>query len=104
MSVLAAAIVSLFALLAVTWHMQRSTLRKFAGYAFVLDLIVHVSVFTLFMGTSTLGLLQAELMAVFFTITLRTYRYLHGYSRLRREGMLVRWVTTPGKLQQIATR
>lgn len=97
MDIVSAAFVSLFALIAVSWHMQRSTLRKFVGYAFALDLFVHISVFALFMGTSTLGLLQAELMAIFFTITVRTYRYLFGYSRLRREGALLRWRTTKGK-------
>lgn len=104
MSVLGAAIISTFAVLLVTWHLPRSTLRKFVGYALWIDIVVHVGVIALFMGTSTLGLMQAELSAIFITIAIRIYRYLHGYSRLRREGALLRWRVTPGKLQQIATR
>lgn len=96
MSVLAAALITFFAFLALSLHLSRDALRRIAGYAGWIDLIIHTSVFVLFMGTSTLGLLQAELSALMFTFALRTYRWAFGYSRLRRHKLTFRWVTTRG--------
>lgn len=96
MSVIGAALITFFAMILVTWHMQRSMLRKVVGYAMWIDITVHVSVIVLFMGTSTLGLMQAELSAIFMTFAIRAYRWAYGYSRLTRRGKLLRWHTTPG--------
>ena len=98
MSIIGAALISFFALLTVTWHLPRSTCRKIVGYALWIDIALHVSVIALFMGTSTLGLMQAELSAIFATLAIRTYRYLFGYARIRRDGMLVRWHVTRGRI------
>ena len=52
---------------------------------------IHTTVIVLFLGTSTLGLMQAELSAIMFSLSLRVYRYLFGYSRLERKGLRLRW-------------
>lgn len=81
MSVLAAALISFLGFGLLALHLKRRTLMRIAGYAMWFDIVVHGSVIYLFMGTSTLGLLQAELSAIFMTIALRTYRVLIGYQR-----------------------
>lgn len=96
MSVLAAALITFFAFLALSLHLSRDALRRVAGYALPIDIIIHTSVIFLFFGTSTLGLLQAELSALMFTFALRTYRWAFGYSVLRRHKLTLRWVTTRG--------
>lgn len=95
MSIIGAAIITFFAMGLMTMHMSRSTLQRMAGYALWCDLLVHGTVLYVFFGTSTLGLLQAELSAIFFTLALRAYRYMRGYQRL--EGG--RWITYTGVLQ-----
>lgn len=92
MSVFGAALVSFFGLFLLSWHLQRSTMQRIAGYAMWVDLLLHGSIIYMFMGTSTLGLMQAELSAIFFTIALRGYRYVRGYQRFER----MRWVTYSG--------
>lgn len=98
MSVFGAALITFFALMLLTWHMRPGTKRKVAGYALPVDLLVHGTVIYLFFGTSTLGLMQAELSAIFFTVALRTYRYLHGYERLVRG----HWVRFAGRINSQA--
>lgn len=95
MSVIGAALITFFAMALLAWHFAPSTKRKVAGYALLCDIVVHGTVIYMFFGTSTLGLMQAELSAIFFTITLRTYRYLFGYERLVRG----RWVQYAGVLR-----
>lgn len=94
MSVFAASIITLFSFGMLTWHLSRETMLKIAGYAAIIDVCIHVGVIWMFMGTSTLGLMQAELSAIMFTLALRAYRYLRGYSRLRG----TKWVTYRGYL------
>lgn len=92
MSVLAAALISVLSAVLLTWHLSRPTMQRIAGYAFFVDIIMHVGVIYLFMGTSTLGLLQAELSAIFITLMLRGYRYAYGFQKFQR----MRWVTYAG--------
>ena len=94
MSVLGAAFITYFAIFALTWHMSRTTCQRLAGYALLMDILIHGSVIWLFFGKSTLGLMQAELSAIFFTLTIRTYRWTHGYLVLRSG----RWVLYPGAI------
>ena len=92
MSVIGAALISFFGIVLLSWHLSRSTMQRIVGYAGYIDLMLHGSVIYLFIGTSTLGLMQAELSAIFFTLALRAYRYLRGYQRFER----MRWVTYAG--------
>lgn len=98
MSVLGAAIISFFSFMLLATHLDRTQLRRLAGYAMWIDIILHGSVIYLFIGTSTLGLMQAELAAIMFSMSLRTYRYMFGFSRLERKGLRLRWHTQPGRI------
>lgn len=92
MSVIGAAMISFFGIVLLSWHLSRTTMQRIVGYAGFIDMALHGSVIYLFIGTSTLGLMQAELSAIFFTLALRAYRYLRGYQRFER----MRWVTYAG--------
>jgi len=92
MSVIGAAMISFFGIVLLSWHLSRNTMQRIVGYAGYIDVLLHGSVIYLFIGTSTLGLMQAELSAIFFTLALRAYRYLRGYQRFER----MRWVTYAG--------
>lgn len=92
MSILIAALISFFAFAMLTFHLSPQARRRIAGYAGWVDLAVHGTVIFLFMGTSTLGLIQAEASAILFSLSLRTYRWLKGYERLAGG----RWVRFPG--------
>jgi hypothetical protein len=92
MSVIGAALISFFGIVLLSWHLSRSTMQRVVGYAGFIDVTLHGSVIFLFIGTSTLGLMQAELSAIFFTLSLRAYRHLYGYQRFQR----MRWVTYSG--------
>jgi len=92
MSVFAAALISVLSAVLITWHLSRSTMQRIAGYAFIVDLTMHIGVIYLFMGTSTLGLLQAELSAIFMTLMLRVYRHCYGYQKFKN----LRWITYAG--------
>jgi hypothetical protein len=91
MSVIGAAIITFFAFSLLCLHLSRTQLRRVAGYAAWFDVTIHTTVIVLFLGTSTLGLMQAELSAIMFSLSLRMYRYLFGYSRLGRKGLRLRW-------------
>lgn len=86
MSVMLAAIISFLAISLLLTHLSKPAIRRLVGYAGWVDLCLHGSVIALFMGTSTLGLLQAELTAVLFSVSLRIYRRLWGYERLTMSG------------------
>lgn len=92
MSVLGAAFISFFGIALLTSHMSRTTLRRICGYALLIDILLHGAVIWMFLGTSTLGLLQAELSAIFVTLAIRVYRWCHGYERLSAGG----WVRYAG--------
>lgn len=94
MSVLAAALVSFFSLVLISWHLSPRAVRRIVGYPLIVDLLLHGTVIYVFYGTSTLGLLQAELSAIFVSITLRIYRKLYGWEQLHG----ARWVRYAGRL------
>lgn len=91
MSVVGAAIITFFAFTLLCLHLSRVQLRRIAGYAGWFDVTIHTTVIVLFFGTSTLGLMQAELSAILFSLSLRLYRWLFGYARLERKGWRWRW-------------
>lgn len=94
MSVLAAALISFFSLVLISWHLSPRALRRVVGYPLIIDLLLHGSVIFLFFGTSTLGLLQAELSAIFVSIAIRVYRKCYGWEQLHG----TRWVRYAGRL------
>ena len=65
LTILAAALISFLSIaLLMNAYLQRDTRRKVAGqWAGRVDLTIHGLVIFLFMGTSTIGLIQAELAA-----------------------------------------
>lgn len=79
--ILAAALISLVSVLLVVSHLEAQTVRRIVGYQFQVDLILHASILCLFIGTSTLGLIQAEAAGIGFSLWLRAYRKLRGYER-----------------------
>lgn len=100
MSVLAAALITFFGFGLLCTHLRPHWLRRIAGYAMWFDIIVHCTVIYLFMGTSTLGLMQAELSAIMFTVALRSYRWLFGFEKLRG----FKWVRYTGKLTKLSEK
>jgi hypothetical protein len=81
-----------------TAYMGKETRLKVAGqWAGRIDLIVHATVILMFVGTSTLGLIQAELAAIMFTVYNRYYyRTVHGASYKTSKGT---WYTVQGWLK-----
>ena len=96
LTILAAALISFFSIsLLMNAYLQRDTRRKVAGqWAGRVDLTIHGLVIFLFMGTSTIGLIQAELAAIMFTCYNRYYyRAMHGASYKDADG---NWLFIPG--------
>lgn len=100
MSVLGAALISFFSFALIAWHLKREQLQKLAGFALPIDLILHTSILAMFIGTSTLGLMQAELSAILFTLAMRGYRKLFGYQKLTRKGARLKWQLHKGYFTQ----
>jgi hypothetical protein len=100
MSMLFAALVSFLSIALLVTHVDAKWMRRIAGHAGTADLILHITVFYMFFGTSTLGFLQAEASAILFSIALRTYRSLLGYERLTIKG----WVRYAGRMTKVVKR
>lgn len=90
---LIAALISFFSAWLLLGHVSPAMRRRIVGYAGWADLIVHGTVIVMFMGTSTLGLLQAEAAAILWSLWLRAYRWAFGYERLERW----KWVRFTGR-------
>jgi len=99
MSVLGAALISFFAMAILSLYFSRNAFQRLVGYSWCVDLPMHFTLITLFLNTSALGLLQAELSAVLITMALYGYRKLFGYQRLVRKGWRLRWQRYPGRLR-----
>lgn len=94
--IIAAALISFFSIsLLMNAYMQPETRFKVAGqWAGRIDLLIHTTVILMFMGTSTLGLIQAELAAIIWTVYNRYYyRWMHGASYKNSRG---KWYFVPG--------
>ena len=77
-----AAFVSFFSFYFLLSHLSPRARRRMVGYKGPIDVVLHASVIYLFLGTSTMGLLQAEAAAICFSLYLRGYSYLYGYERI----------------------
>lgn len=96
MLILASALVTFLSItLLMTAYVSKDTRRKIAGqWAGRVDLTLHALVILLFVGTSTVGLIQAELAAITFTLYNRYYyRLVRGASYKGKDG---KWVFVPG--------
>ena len=93
MDLLVAAFVSFFGVWLLSTHLAPRAMRRLVGYAGWFDLMLHGSILLLFLGTSTLGLLQAEAAGICFSLYLRAYRHLQGYERITPRG----WVRFAGR-------
>jgi hypothetical protein len=94
MSWLIAALITFGSLALLVTHLSPQTMRRAMGYAMWWDIILHGSILWMFLGTSTLGLLQAEAAGILFSISFRVYRKLLGYEKLHG----FRWVRYKGVL------
>lgn len=95
-TILAAALISFFSIsLLMNAYLTPATRYKVAGqWAGRIDLLIHSTVILMFVGTSTLGLIQAELAAIIWTLYNRYfYRWYRGASYKNVRG---KWVFEPG--------
>lgn len=98
MSWLIAALITFGSFALFCTHFSPITVRRAMGYAIWIDLCMHGAILWMFLGTSTMGLLQAEAAGILFSITFRVYRKLFGYEKLSRRG----WVRYSGVLTRVA--
>lgn len=92
MSIFFAALVSFISFMFIMQHFSGGTLRKLVGYMWIPDLTVHGTIISIFLGTSTMGLIQAEAAAIMFSLWLRWYKHAYGYEKLTLRG----WVRHSG--------
>lgn len=83
MSLGIAALISFVSIMILASHMSPQARRRLVGYCGWVDLCLHGTIIWLFVGTSTLGLMQAEASAILISITLRAYRWSKGYERIK---------------------
>ena len=85
-----AAFISFIGFLLVIHHMSPRWMRRLVGYKGYSDLLMHGTILWMFLGTSTMGLLQAEAAGIMFSLYLRAYAKLLGYERFTTKGWM-RW-------------
>lgn len=86
MSIIFAAMISFISILLLSKHLRPAGMRRLVGYAGWVDLTMHGGILWMFLGTSTLGLLQAEAAGIMISLYLRWYRKYQGYERLTYNG------------------
>lgn len=92
-----AAFVTFVSFLLVLTHLPAHWMRRLVGYCGFVDIVLHVSIISLFLGTSTQGLLQAEAAGICFSLYLRGYRWLLGYERFEA----FKWMRYSGRLTRV---
>lgn len=98
MSWLIAALISFGSFALIAASVPSPIMRRAMGYAIWIDIAMHVAILWMFMGTSTLGLLQAEAAGILFSLSFRIYRWAFGYERLGVRG----WTRFSGVFTRIA--
>ncbi len=78
-----AAFVSFVSFALLMQHMSPQTMRRLVGYKGYVDVMLHGTILYMFLGTSTMGLLQAEAAGICFSLYLRFYSWAFGYERIR---------------------
>ena len=94
MDILSAALISFAGMLLLVHHLSPQWFRRLVGYKGAVDLVLHGTILYFFFGTSTLGLLQAELCGILFSVYLRGYRLLFGWEKFTTRG----WIRYTGYL------
>lgn len=97
-----AAFVSFISFLLVLHHLPPKYFRRLVGYVGWADLILHGTILFMFLGTSTLGLLQAEAAGILFSLYLRTYRWAWGTERWELYNGTYKWVRRAGHLTKFS--
>lgn len=83
--------------------MQRTGyLRRFLGYAGVVDILFTILIFGLFAHTFS-GVVAGTFAGLFMAIGLTALRNTMGYERLQRKGLRFMWVSSPGKWSKVYT-
>ncbi len=100
MSWILAALITFGSMALLCSHFSPRSMRRLMGYAMVLDFLIHGTISWVFLGTSTLGLLQAEAAGILFSLSFRVYRWLFGYERFSFNEW--RWVRYAGVLTRVA--
>jgi len=90
----AAAFISFFGITLLFSHLGKKWFRRAVGYKGILDLFLHGTILYMFMGTSTMGLLQAEAAGIMFSLFLRGYSWACGCERL----INWKWERIPGRI------
>lgn len=98
MSWLIAAFISFGSFALIATALPAHVLRRAMGYAIWIDVLMHISILWMFIGTSTLGLLQAEAAGILFSLSFRVYRWAFGYEKLGLKG----WTRYTGVLTKVA--
>lgn len=96
MDILGAALISFVGMVMLMKHIPKTTFRRMVGYKGLIDVVLHGTIIWMFIGTSTMGLMQAELCGIMFSIYLRGYAKLAGYER-RVDGV---WMFYPGVMSK----
>lgn len=96
---LLAAFVTFISFMLVLSHLGGQKMRRVVGYKGWADLVLHGSIMLLFIGTSTLGLLQAEAAGICFSLYLRAYYKFVGFECYDRKAK--RWVRSYGPLGKL---
>lgn len=97
MDILAAGLITCAALATMFWGMEAYIIRRFLGYAKIMNAAMHTTFIYAFFATSSAGMIQAELAAILITIAMFTLRWAIGYSYLVRSGWKISWKTEPGR-------
>jgi hypothetical protein len=53
--------------------------RRLCGYRTATNLVLHIGIIVLFIGTSTHGLMQAEAAGILFSLWIEAYRWAFGF-------------------------
>lgn len=91
-----AAMLTFVSIMLVLSHLGPVWMRRVVGRKGLADLVLHTTILTLFLGTSTMGLLQAEAAGICLSIFLRLYYKFVGHEQYNRKTK--KWVRTFGPL------
>lgn len=94
-----AALVTFIGCMLMLSHLGQTKMRRIVGYKGYADCVLHGSILLLFIGTSTMGLLQAEAAGICISIYLRLYSKFIGFERFNRKTK--RWERTFGVLHNV---
>lgn len=99
---LIAAFVSFVSFWLVMRHLSPVTMRRLLGYVGWVDVVLHVTILTLFINKGFEGLMQAEAAGIMFSLYLRFRRWGWGYSRFDWRRMT--WMRTVGHFERVELR